>query len=177
MNPTHGSSYPLLKSTGQALESVIFASRWLLVPFYLGLIASMLALLFKFSEILFAFIIHAWSISDAILALLSLINVTLVGSLVLIVAFFGYDNFVSRIDPAERFRRPKWMMRIDMAGLTQMVLAQIIGISAIKVLRALIGIDSNLSSEKLAWLIGIQLAFAIAILLLALSDRISSDRC
>ena len=175
MNPTHGSSYPLLKSTGQALEVVIFASRWLLVPFYLGLIASMLALLFKFSEILFAFIIHAWSISDAILALLSLINVTLVGSLVLIVAFFGYDNFVSRIDPAERFRRPKWMMRIDMAGLTQMVLAPIIGISAIQVLR--IGIDSNLSSEKLAWLIGIQLAFAIAILLLALSDRISSDRC
>jgi uncharacterized protein (TIGR00645 family) len=173
MDSTHGLSRSLLKSAGQALEVVIFASRWLLVPFYIGLIACVVALLFKFYEILFAFVIHAWSAGDAILALLSLINATLVGSLVLIVAFSGYGNFVSRTD---RAGHPAWPMRIDLARLAQMVFTPIVGISAIQVLKALLDIDSNLSSDKLAWLIGIQLAFVVSILLLALSDRISGDR-
>jgi uncharacterized protein (TIGR00645 family) len=173
MDQTHGSSRSLLKSAGQALEVVIFASRWMLVPFYVGLIACVVALLFKFYEILFTFVVHARTASDAILALLSLINVTFVTSLVLIVAFSGYGNFVSRTD---RVGRPGWPMRIDLAGRAQMVFVPIVGISAIQVLKALIGVDSHLSSEKLAWLIGIQLAFIISILLLALSNRISGDR-
>lgn len=136
----------------------------------------MFALLFKFFQILFAFIALTWSTSNAILGLLSLINVTLVGSLVLIVVVSGYSNFVSRIDFAGRRDSLEGMLRINFMGLKQMVFAPIVALSAIQVLEALINIDSNLSTEKLTWLIGIQLVFAMTILLLALSDRISGNR-
>jgi uncharacterized protein (TIGR00645 family) len=176
MSTMHESGRSLLKSAGHVLEAVIFASRWLLVPLYVGLIACLFALLFKFFQILFAFIVVRWSTSNAILGLLSLINVTLVGSLVLIVVVSGYSNFVSRIDLVGRRDSPEGMLRINFAGLKQMVFAPIVALSAIQVLEALININSNLSTEKLAWLIGIQLVFAMTILLLALSDRISGNR-
>ena len=114
--------------------------------------------------------------SDIILGVLSLIDVSLTGNLVLIVVFSGYENFVSRIDPAGHPDWPEWMTRIDFAGLKQKALASIVAISAIQVLKAFMNIDSNLNNEKLAWLVGIHFVFVITTLLLALSDRIGGHR-
>jgi uncharacterized protein (TIGR00645 family) len=113
-----GSSRSALKRAEHGLEGVIFNSRWLMAPFYLGLIVSLVVLLFKFLYLLYEFITHAWSASesDVILAVLSLIDITLTGNLVLIVVFSGYENFVSRIDPAGHPDWPAWMARIDFAG-------------------------------------------------------------
>lgn len=149
-----------------------------MAPFYLGLIVSLAVLLFKFLYILYEFITHAWgaSESDIILGVLSLIDVSLTGNLVLIVVFSGYENFVSRIDPAGHPDWPEWMTRIDFAGLKQKALASIVAISAIQVLKAFMNIDSNLNNEKLAWLVGIHFVFVITTLLLALSDRIGGHR-
>jgi uncharacterized protein (TIGR00645 family) len=173
-----GSMRSLLKRTEHGLEGVIFTSRWLMAPFYLGLIVSLAVLLFKFLYILYEFITHAWgaSESDIILGVLSLIDLSLVGNLVLIVVFSGYQNFVSRIDPAGHPDWPEWMKRIDFAELKQRALASIVAISAIQVLKAFMNIDSSLNNEKLAWLVGIQLVFVITTLLLALSDRIGGHR-
>ena len=149
-----------------------------MAPFYLGLIVSLAVLLFKFLYILYEFITHAWgaSKSDIILGVLSLIDVSLTGNLVLIVVFSGYENFVSRIDPAGHPDWPEWMTRIDFAGLKQKALASIVAISAIQVLKAFMNINSNLNNEKLAWLVGIHFVFVITTLLLALSDRIGGHR-
>jgi uncharacterized protein (TIGR00645 family) len=178
MTDRQGSSRSLLKRTEHGLEGVIFTSRWLMAPFYLGLIVSLAVLLFKFLYILYEFITHAWgaSESDIILGVLSLIDVSLTGNLVLIVVFSGYENFVSRIDPAGHPDWPEWMTRIDFAGLKQKALASIVAISAIQVLKAFMNIDSNLNNEKLAWLVGIHFVFVITTLLLALSDRIGGHR-
>ena len=125
-DPGQGSSRSLLKRTEHRLEDVIFNSRWLMAPFYLGLIISLAVLLFKFLYILYEFITHAWgaSESDIILGVLSLIDLSLTGNLVLIVVFSGYENFVSRIDPAGHPDWPEWMTRIDFAGLKQKALAR-----------------------------------------------------
>lgn len=172
----NGSTRSTGKRAEHGLESVIFNSRWLMAPFYLGLIVSLVVLLFKFLYLLYEFITHAWSASesDVILGVLSLIDITLTGNLVLIVVFSGYENFVSRIDPAGHPDWPAWMARIDFAGLKQKALASIVAISAIQVLKAFMNIDSSLNSEKLAWLVGIHLVFVISTLLLALSDRVGS---
>jgi uncharacterized protein (TIGR00645 family) len=157
------------------VEAAIFNSRWLLAPFYLGLVISLLVLLLKFLRILFDFVTHAWgaSESDIILGVLSLIDVTLTANLVAIVVFSGYENFVSRIDPAGHPDWPEWMRHIDFSGLKQKVMASIVAISAVQVLKAFMNLDVNVNTEKLAWLVGIHLVFVISTLLLAWSDRIS----
>jgi uncharacterized protein (TIGR00645 family) len=165
-----------LKHIERVLEGAIFNSRWLMVPFYLGLVVSLAVLLFKFVYILYEFITHAVGAteSDIILGVLSLIDVSLTANLILIVVFSGYENFVSRIDPGGHPDWPAWMTKVDFAGLKQKLLASIVAISAIQVLKAFMNIDSGLNTEKLAWLIGIHLVFVISTLLLALSDRMGA---
>jgi len=92
---------PTAKRVERGFESLIFNSRWLMAPFYLGLVVSLAVLLLKFCMMLWEFILHAPGAkeSDIILGVLSLIDVSLTGNLILIVVFSGYENFVSRIDP------------------------------------------------------------------------------
>lgn len=162
----------------RAIETTIFNSRWLLAPFYFGLVISLLVLLLKFLRILFDFVINAWGASDSdiILGVLSLIDVTLTANLVVIVVFSGYENFVSRIDPSGHPDWPEWMTHIDFSGLKQKVLASIVAISAVQVLKAFMNLDVHVNTEQLAWLVGIHVVFVISALLLAWSDRISEHR-
>ena len=156
-------------------EYLLFNSRWLMAPFYLGLVISLAVLLFKFAAILVEFILHAYSAkeSDIVLGVLSLIDVALTGNLILIVVFSGYENFVSRIDTQEHPDWPEWMAKIDFAGLKQKLLASIVAISAIQVLKAFMNIDAGYDNQKLGWLVGIHLVFVVSAFVLALSDRIS----
>ncbi|MGO3929803.1 TIGR00645 family protein [Rhodopseudomonas pseudopalustris] len=163
------------KPVERALESVLFNSRWLMAPFYFGLVISLAVLLYKFGLLLYEFILHAPQAkeSDIILGVLSLVDVSLTANLILIVVFSGYENFVSRIDPDEHPDWPAWMTKVDFAGLKQKLLASIVAISAIQVLKAFMHLDGAYDSNRLAWLIGIHLVFVVSTLLLALSDRLS----
>ena len=84
----------------KAMETVVFASRWVLAPFYLGLAVSLVVLLIKFIAELFHIAAHAFTAteSEVILGVLALVDLTLTGSLLIIVIFSGYENFVSKID-------------------------------------------------------------------------------
>ena len=166
-----------LKHVEWALESVLFNSRWLMAPFYIGLVVSLLVLLLKFMMMLWEFILHAPGAkeSDIILGVLSLIDVSLTGNLILIVVFSGYENFVSRIDPGGHPDWPEWMTKVDFAGLKQKLLASIVAISAIQVLKAFMNIDAAFDPMKLGWLVGVHLVFVISTLVLALSDRWGGD--
>jgi uncharacterized protein (TIGR00645 family) len=157
----------------RGLEALLFNSRWLMAPFYLGLVVSLAALLLKFLMILWEFILHAAAAkeSDIILGVLSLIDVSLTGNLILIVVFSGYENFVSRIDPGGHPDWPEWMTKVDFAGLKQKLLASIVAISAIQVLKAFMNLDTAFDPSKLGWLLGIHLVFVVSTLILALSDR------
>jgi uncharacterized protein (TIGR00645 family) len=162
-----------IKHVERGIERTLFNSRWLMAPFYLGLVISLAVLLFKFMLMLVEFILHAPSAkeSDIILGVLSLIDVSLTGNLILIVVFSGYENFVSKIDPGNHPDWPDWMTKVNFGGLKQKLLASIVAISAIQVLKAFMNIDTVFDPSKLAWLVGVHLVFVVSAFMLALSDR------
>ena len=169
---------PQLKRVERGFESAIFNSRWLMAPFYFGLVVSLAVLLLKFCMVLWEFILHAPGSkeTDIILGVLSLIDISLTGNLILIVVFSGYENFVSRIDTSGQPNWPVWITKIDFAGLKQKLLASIVAISAIHVLEAFLNIDAAFDATKMTWLVAVHLVFVISALLLALSDRLAADR-
>ena len=156
------------------IEKFLFASRWLLAPFYVGLVVALVALLAKFvQEVAHAIgTLLTASESDVILMTLALIDLTLTASLIVIVIFSGYENFVSRIDADEHADWPEWMGKIDFSGLKLKLMSSIVAISAIQLLKAFMNIK-NTNQTELMWLVVIHLVFVISGLLLALTDRLS----
>src|SRR5271167_3802727 len=159
------------------VESVIFYSRWLLAPLYLGLVAALLILMFDFFKVFGVFVLSLWSATqnDVILGVLSLIDVVFTANLVLIVIFSGYENFVSQIstDDGERDSRPLWMSRVDFGGLKQKLITSIVAISAVEVLKAFMNID-HYDTTKLGWLVGIHIVFLASMLVVAIADRLGA---
>ena len=169
---------PTLKRVEGGVESLIFNSRWLMAPFYIGLAVSLAVLLLKFCMMLWEFMVHAPGSkeTDIILGVLSLIDVSLTGNLVLLVMFSGYENFVSKIDAGGHPDWPEWMSKIDFTSLKQKLLGSIVAISAVQVLKAFMNIDTAIDPVKLGWLVGVHLAFVVSTLMLALSDRWTAGR-
>ena len=101
------------------LEATLFASRWLMAPFYLGLVVALAILLVVFVNELVAEVWHIAGMTpeSAILLGLSLIDLSLAGNLLLIVMFSGYENFVSKLDVGDRQDRPVWMGTVDFSAL------------------------------------------------------------
>jgi uncharacterized protein (TIGR00645 family) len=165
-----------MKPIERAVETIILFSRWLMALFYLGLVLSLLVLLLKFGRSLFEFMWHAPNLTEsgAILGILDLIDTTLIGSLVLVVIFSGYENFVSKIDGTGHPDWPEWMAKVNFAGLKQKLLASILAISAIQVLKAFMNIDKY-DPTRLGWLVGIHVAFVFSLLILSISDRLSAE--
>ncbi len=153
-------------------EHFIFHSRWLLAPFYVGLIIALFVLLLHFFHQLIVFVpkVAVAEGSDVILGVLNLIDLVFTGNLILIVLFSGYENFVSRLEVETR-DRPDWMTKVDFGNLKQKLMVSIVAISAIKVLEAFMKID-NYSNNQLAWLVGIHALFLGSMLVVALSDRL-----
>ena len=163
------------------LEWGLFASRWLLAPFYLGLVVALFALLAVFgvaltSQIMGLMHTAADKAPEAgILMALTLIDLSLAGNLVIIVIFSGYENFVSRIDTAREADRPAWMGTVDFAGLKMKLIASIVAISAIALLKTFLEIaDHPLNPAILFWQVVIQLTFVVSGVLLAVMDAINS---
>jgi uncharacterized protein (TIGR00645 family) len=161
----------------RALERAIFQSRWLMAPFYVGLIGSLCVLLYTFVREFLHFVVHVTTANEAevILGVLALIDLSLAANLVLIVVFSGYENFVSKIDPEGHPDWPEWMTQIDFAGLKQKLFASIVAISAIQVLKAFMNLDKIQNDRNLAWLVGIHVMFVVSGLLLAWTDRLSEE--
>jgi uncharacterized protein (TIGR00645 family) len=160
----------------RGIERIVFFSRWLLAPFYLALAAALAILLFKMVKDTARFVVIApWATeNDIILGALSLVDLTLTGSLMIIVIFSGYENFVSRIDETEHTDWPEWMAKIDFTGLKLKLLSSIVAISAIKLLAAFMNV-SKYSDRELMWLTIVHVVFVTSGVLMALSDKISGE--
>lgn len=158
------------------LERFLFMSRWLLAPFYVMLVIALGGLLVKAGQETWHFVGHILSAkeSDVILGILALVDLTLTGSLIVIVIFSGYENFVSKIEVEQTHDWPEWMAKIDFSGLKLKLLSSIVAISAIQVLKAFMNVR-NVSDRELAWLVGIHLLFVVSGLLMALTDRATGD--
>ena len=163
------------KQVELAIERVLFASRWILVPFYLGLAASLLVLMIKFLQEFHHIALRAIAGDEAevLLGVLSLVDLALTASLIVIVIFSGYENFVSRIDPTEHESWPAWMGSIDFTGLKLKLLSSIVAISGVHLLKQFMAVKT-VSDRELMWYVGIHLTFVVSNILLALSDRITA---
>jgi uncharacterized protein (TIGR00645 family) len=159
------------------LEAALFGSRWLMAPFYLGLVVTLAAMLYVFVMELLNELVHITTMTPegVILMGLSLIDLSLAGNLILIVMFSGYENFVSKIDIGPHEDRPAWMGTVDFSGLKLKLVASIVAISAISLLRSFMKIgDGSFDETNMKWRVIIHLAFVSSGVLLALMDLLAS---
>jgi uncharacterized protein (TIGR00645 family) len=159
---------------GRAIETIILQSRWLLAPFLLGLVVGLAALLYTFVLKLVAFVqlVRTASEDAVIVGILKLVDLSLTAILLLIVICSGYENFVARIDPKKLAGWPDGLVGIGFPALKQRLLGSILAIAAINVLEWFMDIDRTVDSIKLGWVVGILLAFAVAMLVLSIADRL-----
>ncbi|TAL09369.1 MAG: TIGR00645 family protein [Porticoccaceae bacterium] len=169
-----------MRNTGEKiLESILFNSRWILAPVYIGLVISLLMLLTAFvTEIIHAVPqLIGMKTEVVILTVLSLIDLSLALNLVLIVVFSGYENFVSRIDTGDSEDRPQWMGTLDFSGMKMKLIGSIVAISAISLLRAfmtLTGSDAPFDEARLRWMVILHLTFIASGVLFAVMDWIAA---
>ncbi|HIF50328.1 MAG TPA: TIGR00645 family protein [Thiotrichaceae bacterium] len=156
------------------IEKTLYASRLLLTPIYLGLSLTLIALSVKFFQELFHVFsdIIAISESDLVLYLLSMIDLSLVGSLIVMVMFSGYENFVSKIDLGEDDEKLDWLGKLDAGTLKLKVAASIVAISSIHLLQRFMEIE-QIDNDKLMWHVIIHMTFVLSALLLAVLDKLA----
>ncbi len=165
-----------MKEIEHALERGLFASRWLMAPFYIGLVGALVVLLYSFTAELVHFFATIPDITPekAVLGVLSLIDLSLAGNLLLIVIFSGYENFVSKFDVADHEDRPEWQGTVDFSTLKLKLVASIVAISGIHLLKVFMNVE-HISDREIMWMVIIHLVFIVSGVLLALMDKISAS--
>jgi uncharacterized protein (TIGR00645 family) len=169
------------------IENILFSSRWLLAPFYLGLVVALAALLVTFvvKSAKFVLLVGTASVgifsggpgpteNEVILGILSLVDLTLAASLVIIVIFSGYENFVSKLEEDQHRDWPEWMGKIDFTGLKLKLLSSIVAISAIQLLKVFME-PQKVSDRDLYWYVVIHVVFVASGILLAATDWIAEN--
>jgi uncharacterized protein (TIGR00645 family) len=158
----------------KTVERLMYGSRWILAPVYLGLSLALFALFIKFFQELYHFLpqILAMNESALILKLLTLIDITLVGSLTVIVMFSGYENFVSRLDISEDTEKLDWLGSHDYGSLKMKVASSIVAISSIHLLKVFMNIETT-ANDKIMWYVLIHLTMVISALLMGYLDKFS----
>ena len=166
-----------------AFERLLFRSRWLMAPIYLGLVAALFMLLVMFLRELIHYFPSVFApygtmtANDGILVVLTLVDLSLAGNLLLIVLFSGYENFVSKLDLEGETDRPPWMGTVDFSGLKMKLIASIVAISGIQLLKTFMNIGKagyELNPDEAMWGVIIHLTFVTSGVLLALMDWLTA---
>jgi len=154
-------------------EKLLFASRWILAPVFLGLSLALIALGFKFFQ-------EAWHVfnhliemeeADLVLTVLAMIDIVLVGSLIIMVMFSGYENFVSTID-AKGSDSLSWLGKLDAGTLKLKVAVSIVAISSIHLLRVFVKVETT-ENDKIMWYVIVHMTFVLSAVLLGVLDKMS----
>lgn len=156
------------------VERLLFACRWLLAPLYLGLSLALIALGIKFFQEAYHVFAEVMTLAEAdlVLIVLAMIDISLVGSLIVMVMFSGYENFVSRIDHDAGTDAPAWLSKLDSGTLKLKVAASIVAISSIHLLRIFMNAE-NIDNMKIKWYVILHLTFVVSAVLLGVLDKIS----
>ncbi len=155
-------------------ERLMYATRWLLAPIYIGLSLTLLALGIKFFQEIFHLLPHVMEVSetDMVLVVLSLIDIALVGGLIVMVMFTSYENFVSRLDIDENSEKLSWLGTLDTSSLKNKVAASIVAISSIHLLKIFMNAE-NIQSDKLLWYVAIHLTFVVSAFAMGILDKLT----
>ena len=164
----------MFKSLENFIENVMFASRWLLAPFYFGLIISLFFLLIVFIKEIVHFTLNfSTNETELILFILTLIDLSFAGNLLIIVIFSGYENFVSKINVKNHEDKPEWMGTVDFGGLKLKLVSSIVAISGIHLLKIFFGLENYTENEILLF-IALHFTFVVSGVLLAYMDSLTA---
>ena len=157
------------------VENLLYASRWVLAPIYVGLSAALFLLGVKFfQEVLHTIpLVMEMKESDLVLLTLSLVDMALVGGLLVMVMFSGYENFVSRLDVGQDADKLSWLGKLEFGSLKQKVAASIVAISSIHLLKAFMN-AAHTPNDKLMWYVIIHLTFVLSAIGMAYMDKMNA---
>lgn len=165
----------------QITEKALFSSRWILAPIFLGLALALMALGIKFFQEAYHLLAEVLikEESDIVLKVLSLIDISLVGSLIVMVMFSGYENFVSTID-AKGTDTLGWLGKMDSGTLKLKVAASIVAISSIHLLRVFMQVgkkgEAALTNDQIMWYVILHMTFVFSAVLLGVLDKMSFSK-
>lgn len=156
------------------LERTMFAIRWIMAPVYLCLLATLVLLVCKFVQEFASSvpILLRMKVSQLITLVLTLIDLSLAGNLVVIVALSGYENFISRMDLGGHVDRPAWLGQVDFTGLKLKVIASIVAIASVEMLKTFLDVE-DIPREQILLRLVLYMGFVVAGVLMALMDRLS----
>jgi uncharacterized protein (TIGR00645 family) len=157
------------------IERLIFAGRWFLAPLYLGLLVTLIPLLYRFFDAFWHMMTHITTSSSAevTLEILELLDTVLLANLIIIILFAGYENFVSKIKIADGAEdRPHWMGHVDFSGLKIKLIGSLVAISVIELLKDFMQ-EGPFDADREGWRIGIHMTFVISGVLFALMDNMA----
>jgi uncharacterized protein (TIGR00645 family) len=159
------------------VEMLIYASRWLMAPMYLGLSLVLMALGIKFFQEIFILLpnILTTKEADLILVVLTLIDIALVGGLIIMVMFSGYENFVSRLDIDESAEKLSWLGKVDSGSLKNKVAASIVAISSIHLLKVFMD-TQNIDNDKIKWYLLIHITFVLSAFVMGYLDKLTKEK-
>ncbi len=186
----------MLKRVEQGIESMVFWSRWLQAPLYVGLIIAQVAYTCKFMVELWHLIQHTstWDGKLFLGGVLELIDFVMVANLIIMVVIGGYATFVSKLDLVDNADRPDWLDHIDPGSIKIKLAGSLIGISSIQLLQSFIQIGSlsvgdvavgdsivtaaqmDQKHEQMKWQIVLHLVFLVSVVMLAITEFIMHRR-
>ncbi len=164
-----------MKRVELLIEGFLYRSRWLLAPFYIGLVIAIAILLTKFVQEILELLpgVLEKDFSHVLLVILRLVDIALIADLLILIIFSGYENFVSRIDVLDE-DRPRWMGKITFSGIKIKLFGSIVAISGIELLKVFMQVEEY-TAEQILWLVGIHLTFVLSGLLFSLMDKLAAQ--
>jgi uncharacterized protein (TIGR00645 family) len=159
------------------LEALIFWSRWLQAPLYVGLIVAQGVYVYQFALELTHLVMRAGTLSetDVMLSVLGLIDVVMIANLLIMVIIGGYETFVSRLDQVENHPdQPEWLSHVNAGVLKVKLATALISISAIHLLKSFINAE-QMTEKALMWQVIIRMTFVLSAIAMAWTDRIMTN--
>lgn len=159
----------------KVVEQLLYRSRWILAPIYLGLSIALVALGIKFFQEVIHLIIHIISLKEAdmVLVVLSLIDMAMVGGLIVMVMMSGYENFVSALDVQEGEEKLSWLGTMDSSSLKAKIAASIVAISSIHLLKVFMNTE-NIDNDKILWYVIVHITFVLSAFAMGFLDIIAA---
>ena len=156
------------------IETMLYRSRWLLAPIYLGLSLGLIALSIKFFQEAWHLLSQALTLTEAdmVLIVLSLIDLAMVGGLIVMVMISGYENFVSQLNVSESEEKLGWLGTMDSSSLKMKIAASIVAISSIHLLKMFMN-AMNIPNDKLLWYVVLHMAFVLSAMAMGMLDVFS----
>lgn len=158
-------------------EKLMYRSRWILAPIYLGLSLAVLALGIKFFQELMHLLLHILTLteSEIILIVLSLIDIAMVGGLLVMVMMSGYENFVSQLDIDESEEKLSWLGKMDTSSLKAKIAASIVAISSIHLLKIFMDAE-QIGNDKLLWYVLMHMTFVASAFAMGYLDILTKNK-